>query len=268
MRTGETTFRTSRSQAQPPTLGARPRRGARAGFTLTEIMIAMGVLAIGMGMVAGALHAGIQLHVRTIDDIMRQLIGDNALAVVQARVRHSAENGITGAYKLLGSKEGDATSYFGPQDMKYPQDITTPPTPYGAAVFMKRRDSFNDYDIMIVPYTVTPSTPTGSPSYVNPTPFVGTIEKATSGSTITTTASVLKVGSVVIDTRDNIVRIFLVRSAASTTKAEFSESIPTGTNVQLITLTPETGTDRIECSKPVQTKTALSPKPGWTPGSN
>ncbi len=295
MQTGEATFRTRHGQAQWHGHPARESQGGpgpahhggdgrathgrdahATGFTLTEIMIAMGVLAIGMGMIAGALHAGIQLHVRTIDDIMRQLIGDNALAIVQARVRHSTTNGITDTYKLL--KTGTGTDcYFGADDLKYPWNTTN--TPYGAAVLMKLRktdaNSFNDYDVLIVPYTVTPGTAGANPSEVSKTEFICNINTGTSGSssgsTINAAANVLKTGSVVIDTRNNIVQIFFVRSTPTTTTAELSETLAAGNNVKLITLTPANANsatpDRLECSKPVRTKTALSPNPTWTPGS-
>jgi len=292
MQTGETTIRTRRGKVQWHGHPARESQGrpgpahhgrdGRAthgrnahatGFTLTEIMIAMGVLAVGMAMVAGALHAGIQVHLRTIDDIMRQLIGDNSLAMVQARVRHTANtgNGITDKYKPLN------TAYFGSGDLKYPWNgnTLTPPTPYGAVVFMKRRvidanSSANDYDVLIVPYTVVTSTAGASPGEVSTPEITCTIKAgtigSTTGSTITAAANALKAGSVVIDTRNNVVQVYFVRSAPTATTAELSETLAVGTNVKLITLTPATATDRVECSKPVQTKTALSPQPGWAPG--
>jgi prepilin-type N-terminal cleavage/methylation domain-containing protein len=304
MQTGETTIRVSHSLVQWHGHPARESQGrpgpahhgrdGRAthgrdahatGFTLTEIMIAMGVLAVGMGMVAGALHAGIQVHLRTIDDIMRQLIGDNSLAMVQARVRHSTTNGITDTYKLLDSK-GTPTSYFGTGDLKYPWNTVNIPNGqpgYGAAVLMKLRKiaptppastttSANDYDVLIVPYTVTPSTTGASPSEVTPSELtctikVGTTASPTTGSTITAAANALKAGSVVIDTRNNVVQVYFVSSAPTATTAELLETLAAGTNVKLITLTPATVTDRVECSKPVQTKTALSPAPSYTPGT-
>ncbi len=282
MQTGETTIRASRCQARRPTGGAGPRRLGRpggprkGGFTLTEIMIALGVLAVGMAMIAGALHAGIQIHLRTIDDIMRQLIGDNTLAIVQARVRHTPGtvnaanpgNGITDTYKLLGS------TYFGSGDLKYPWNTTD--TPYGAAVLMKCRkidaNSANDYDVLIVPYTIIPATPTGSPGEVTATTLSCTIRAGTIGSsigsTITAPSNTLKAGSVVIDSR-NGAQICIVKSAPTATTAEVSETLtPSTTNVTLTTLTPTVTANRLECNKPVRTRTALSPKPGWKPGDN
>ena len=290
MQTGETTIRTRRSQVRRQTLGAGPKRlgrpwaPQRGGFTLTEIMIAMGVLAVGMAMVAGALHAGIQVHIRTIDDIMRQLIGDNSLAMVQARVRHSnpinpasttTGNGIPAdKYLFLG------TNYFGPGDLKYPWNTVNIPTgqpSYGSLVFMKRRvidattaTFANDYDVIIVPYTIIPDT-TGLGTVSVKDMLSSTVSAGTPGSTVTVTATytdVMKVGSVVIDSRS--AQVSVVQSVTSTTKVVLRDTLTAGngTPVTLTTMTVSNSSTggRLECSKPVQTKTALSPAPGWTPG--
>jgi prepilin-type N-terminal cleavage/methylation domain-containing protein len=245
------------------------------GFTLTEIMIAMGVLAVGMAMVAGALHAGIQVHIRTIDDIMRQLIGDNSLAMVQARVRHTADtkNGIpTDKYLFLGP------NYFGSGDLKYPWNTVNIPNgqpSYGSLVFMKRRaidatTSANDYDVIIVPYTIIPDT-TGLGTVIVKDMLSSSVSAGTPGSTVTVTATnadVMKMGSVVIDSRS--AQVSVVQSVTSTTKVVLRDTLTAGngTGVTLTTMTVSNSSTggRLECSKPVQTKTALSPAPGWTPG--
>jgi prepilin-type N-terminal cleavage/methylation domain-containing protein len=270
MQTGETTIRARRGHVRRLTGGAGPKRLGRGGFTLTEIMIAMGVLAVGMAMVAGALHAGIQIHIRTIDDIMRQLIGDNSLATVQARVRHSPTNGITDTYQLLNN------TYLGAGDLKYPCDPknNNPSTPYGAAVFMKLRkidaNSFNDYDVLIVPYRVVSNSATlPTVEAKEMTPCV--ITAGTYGSNVAVpagSANILKAGSVIIDSRNG--QVTFVRSTPTTSTAELTSTLTAGVgnSVKLITLTlkaPVAATDRLECSKPIQTKTALSPDPAWKP---
>ncbi len=308
MQTGETTIRASRSLVQwhghparePACRSGRAQgrpgpahhgRDGRAthgrdahatGFTLTEIMIAMGVLAVGMAMVAGALHAGIQVHIRTIDDIMRQLIGDNSLAMVQARVRHTTDNknaipASTAPYRWLKTGTG-ADCYFGSGDLQYPWNTTG--TPYGAAVLMKRRgldattSTFaNDYDVIIVPYTIIRDT-TGALGTVSATDMPSsTVAAGTPGSTVTVTATyadVLKVGSVVIDSRS--AQVSVVQSVTNTTTVILRDALSAGngTGVTLTTMTVSNSATygRLECSKPIQTKTALSPVPGWTPGSN
>jgi len=303
MQTGETTIRAPRGQLRRrghhrqgtvgparesrgragPALHGRDGRAAHGrdahatGFTLTEIMIAMGVLAIGMAMVAGAMHAGIQVHIRTIDDIMRQLIGDNTLAIVQARVRHTANaNNLipTDKYQLLGS------NYFGPGDLTYPSNTTG--TPYGAAVFMKRRaidanSSANDYDVLIVPYRLVSDSTTTTNSTVaaaDMTPC--TVSAGSSGGSMLTlpagcAGGTVKVGSAIIDNRNG--QVSLVKSLPETANTVELADVLTAGNKSGVTLTALTvsagSNDRLECSKPVQTKTALSPAVGtWIPGDN
>jgi len=65
----------------------RRRHGRRrGGFTLAEILISMGVLVFGMGMIAGAFQAGIKSHKTTVEEFLRSMIAENAIAVIKARV--------------------------------------------------------------------------------------------------------------------------------------------------------------------------------------
>ena len=128
------------------------RRAGRRGFTLTEVMIAMGVLVVGMGMAAGAFYAGIQNHTTTVDDIMRTLVGENAVAIAKARLRHP-NSGITAMLSPLA---------VGPADRKFPVGFDTG---HGYLMLAVQRqtgqagqDKPNDHEFLVIPYT-TP-TPT------------------------------------------------------------------------------------------------------------
>jgi hypothetical protein len=148
---------------------------------------------------------------------------------------------------------------------------------------MKRRPinanvSPNDYDVLIVPYRIVSDSTsiagiTVVPKEMTPcTVAAGTT--ASSGSMLTVPAGLvnvsLRVGSVVIDNRSGQVSFVRSIPTTSTTKAELANTLTAGngSGVKLTTLavTPTTNNNRLECSKPVQTKTALSPAPGWTPG--
>lgn len=269
MRTGEKTARAFH-QARPPASARQlSRKPRRRGFTLTEIMIAMGVLAVGMAMVAGALHAGIQTHLRTIDDIMRQLIGDNALAIVQASIRHSGSNGINQTYlspdgKLLPKYQLLDDTFLSPANLRFPTNANTP---YGAAVFIKARllesgGYANDYDLLIVPYTII-----GSGTVEARTLASCTIATSNGESKITvTTPNALTVGSAVINPANGEVSIVKEKDADNDTIFVLWDEMSTGP-ATITTLASTNITDRLECSKPVQTKTALSPDPMWAPGS-
>ena len=140
----------------------RRNAAARGGFTLTEIMIALGVLVVGMGMVAGALHAGIQSHISTEDDIIRTLVGENAVAVVKARMRNSS-NSINPGWGMLTDDD------VGRHDKRFPLG-SYPEGPNGEpkrgrafVIYASRPQSGrNDYRFMVIPYEV----PTGT-NYVD-----------------------------------------------------------------------------------------------------
>ncbi|MGB2824951.1 MAG: type II secretion system protein [Phycisphaerae bacterium] len=142
----------------------RPRRRrGRQGFTLTEIMIALGVLAVGMGMAAGAFHAGIQSHIITVDEICRTMIGENAIAIAKARLTTDAslpdptwdaqkkEWKVT--YKQLSGTDLQQQR-LGDSDTRYP---IGPRSTYGflALGARARPKPRNDFKIMVIVYEIT-----------------------------------------------------------------------------------------------------------------
>jgi prepilin-type N-terminal cleavage/methylation domain-containing protein len=142
------------------------RRPRPEGFTLTEIMIALGVLVTGMSMVAGALHAGIQNHTTTVDDIVRCLVAENGLATIKARIRHTpdAANGLTGTPVVLPDAVGTNPG-LGPQDRRSPAFGGGCGTPYGYSVIgWRATDPKNDYRFVILPYKIVPSDAGGQPA--------------------------------------------------------------------------------------------------------
>jgi len=121
--------------------GARRRR---AGFTLSEIMIALGVIVVALSMVAGAFHAGIKNHQTTIDEILRMMIGQNALAV--ARVRLDEDVNVDANWTRIED------SQVGPSDKQYPIGKGD----MGYVLYASRPDDErNDFQFMIIPYTLT-----------------------------------------------------------------------------------------------------------------
>jgi len=138
----------------------RRRKRAAAAFTLTELMIALGILGIGLTMVAAALHAGIQTHDRTMDDLLRSMIADNALAIARARLTHGATPPDVGDSLAMPRKE------IGLEDRKFP---VGQPSGRGYIVFARHlTGADNLYEFMILPYTV------GNPdNYVDANPLLG-----------------------------------------------------------------------------------------------
>lgn len=71
--------------------GTRPH--GRAGFSLVELMLAMGILAIGMTMVATAFPTAILQTQRSAAETTGGLIAENAEAIIRARLNHEDLNG-------------------------------------------------------------------------------------------------------------------------------------------------------------------------------
>jgi hypothetical protein len=103
-------------------------------------MIALGVLVVGMGMAAAALHAGIQRHLITVDDIVRTLIGENAIALARVRL----EDGSLPETKPRWLTDAE----IGPGDRKYPAQWDTN---YGYAIAgWRAQQGRNDYKFLVV----------------------------------------------------------------------------------------------------------------------
>jgi len=58
-------------------------------FTLAEILVALGILAIGMSMVASVFMAAMQFNMRSRNSVLGRIICENAMVVAADDVRRS-----------------------------------------------------------------------------------------------------------------------------------------------------------------------------------
>ena len=70
----------------------RPQR-RRAGFSLIELLVSMGIMVIGLVMAGTLFPAAIKQTSRSTDDTIGTIICQNALAVAKARLTHADMNG-------------------------------------------------------------------------------------------------------------------------------------------------------------------------------
>ncbi len=77
-------------------------RGGGRGFSLVEVMLAVFILAIGLIMVAGVFPVGAEWTRQDWEDSMGQMIGRNAVAIIQTK------------YTRADLIKSDGTSYVGP----------------------------------------------------------------------------------------------------------------------------------------------------------
>jgi len=133
------TYRTS--------IGRRSHR--RAGFTLSEIMIALGVIVVGLGMAAGAFHAGIRNHKTTMDEILRSMVGENAIAIAKVRLTEEIELPQDHS-RVLDPLAGE----IGMRDTWYPVRTNDDVKPIiGYLLFGSRPNvDRNDFKFTVIPY--------------------------------------------------------------------------------------------------------------------
>lgn len=66
--------------------GARSRRAG--GYSLVELMAALGILALALPMIGTAILTGMIENQESVQDTMAMIVAENALAVVRTRVSH------------------------------------------------------------------------------------------------------------------------------------------------------------------------------------
>ena len=150
----------------------RPR--PRAGFSLIELMLALGLMATGMAMVATIFPAAIVQAKEANNKTLGVLIARNAEVTIKARVRQGHVP--TGVLEAVGiGAPGDADPYvLHKYDCRYPGvlepgvfvDLNNPSQEvrdryddarYGWLVLGRRIGSANDCQFVVVPYAKPPA---------------------------------------------------------------------------------------------------------------
>ncbi len=129
---------------------AAPRRPA-GGFTLAELMIAMGILAFGLTLAAAMFPAAARLNNQSIREVLGNIICENAIAVTRARLEHDRSN--PSSITSTGQLE-NVTDKFG-NELNYPSGDDS--TRRGALVLARRLSNEgihteNDYQFVVVAY--------------------------------------------------------------------------------------------------------------------
>jgi len=123
-------------------------RGARgrAGFTLVELMLAIGILGVGLVMIGTAFPSAMLENKQSMDDTMATLVGQNAVAIARTRLRHSA---LAGAQWETGAWVDTALIPQAEQSYAPLGEATR----FGYLMKIKRLQAGrNDYALAILPY--------------------------------------------------------------------------------------------------------------------
>jgi len=132
----------------------KKRRGrtGRKGFSLAELMIAIGIMGIGLTMAASLFPAAIREHNRSTSNVLGMIMTENALETARAALSHPLkDNG--GAD--VGTAMADCTDTIDPPEtLRYRvNDITAK---RGCLVMGRRKTANkNDYIILIIGYVLS-----------------------------------------------------------------------------------------------------------------
>ncbi len=126
------------------------RRSARGGFTLSELMIALGILAYGLTMSAGLFAAAMQYNNLSFRSVVGTIICENGVSVAMTTLRHDPANPIGGSGQLE-----DVTDELDLGDRTYPigsVDSGGRTSLYGYCVLARHVGDETDYQLTIVSY--------------------------------------------------------------------------------------------------------------------
>jgi len=139
------------------------------GFSLIELMVAIGILAIGAAMIASAFPVAMMENKESVEHTMAALVSENALAICHNKLRHSILNN---RVEVDEDKYTDVTGHITPAEVAYPMPRPKSDNPedwvrvegrdypsarYGWMVGARQmRDAesvrLNDYELSIVVY--------------------------------------------------------------------------------------------------------------------
>lgn len=97
--------------------GRLPLRRSRAAFSLAEILIAIGILGIGLGMVATLFPAAVTENTKSVDGVIGTMICNNAIALGTA-VFDTGD--ISGTAELDVLADAGHTAHLSAEDQTYP----------------------------------------------------------------------------------------------------------------------------------------------------
>lgn len=124
-----------------------PTRPNQTAFTLIEVMIAIGIFAVGAAMVATTFPAAILENMESADYMMGTLISENALAICRGTLKHGDVAGVGTTF----TASSDITNLIPDSDKMYP--VGDMESRYGWIVAARHMTAgANDYQLAIVVY--------------------------------------------------------------------------------------------------------------------
>jgi len=132
----------------------------RSGFTLIEILMAIGILAVGLLMAAALFPTAVKVNQYAYNNSMGSLICENGLAVLRSKLNHDLIN-VPGDRKFIPLT--DVPMKYGPtkncvgDDGFYPCGHTSSTQGF-TGVIRQVASGANDYEMVVVSYNLLDST--------------------------------------------------------------------------------------------------------------
>ena len=138
----------------------RRGRTGRRGFSLAELMIAIGIMGIGLTMAASLFPAAIREHSRSASNVLGMIMTENGLETARATLTYPLEDsgGVT-----VGTSMADCTKTITPAGcLQYPI-VEGDTTAKRGCLIMGRRKTANqnDYILLIIGYVLSDENHTG-----------------------------------------------------------------------------------------------------------
>ncbi|HDZ21290.1 hypothetical protein LCGC14_0181510 [marine sediment metagenome] len=115
----------------------------RRGFSLAELMIAIGILLVGLVMAASLFPAAMEINRRSVRDILGAIICENGIALTKARFASgAASNPENAAGRLTVLADAAHVDYFNSYMCRFPQGDTS--SPFGFVLVYRYIDVDDD----------------------------------------------------------------------------------------------------------------------------
>lgn len=138
------------SRSVCPVSGPTRAGHRRAGFSLAELMIAIGIMGVGLTMAASLFPAAIKEHSRSSSDVLGMIIAQNGLAMGRASLTLDGSGTVSGI--TVGSALVDVTTAVKPDASRiYPVNEAT--TTRGFLLMARQKTSNkNDYILFAIAF--------------------------------------------------------------------------------------------------------------------
>lgn len=140
-----------------------PHRGRRGGYSLIELMLALGIMAFALPMIATSILSGMVENQESFDSTMAAIVAENAISAIRSRISDedlveawgSGQTAMQPIPERIALPGGDKVLYR-PEDLAWtPLELEANPeeSAFWCVVYGQRMTAEkNDYRLLAIPY--------------------------------------------------------------------------------------------------------------------